>query len=67
MSDLQTLFDTDPLSLSDADFDKIITEHRKMRHAFNLGDKKAGSTKPQTEKQKALSALTESAISDISI
>jgi len=59
MSDLQTFFDTDPDKLSDADIDAIIAEMRKNRHTYNLGNLKAGSTKPKTEKQKQVEALTE--------
>ena len=57
MSDLQTLFDTDPLKLSAVDLSTIITEMRKSRHQFNLGNVKAGSTKPKTEKQKETASL----------
>lgn len=57
MSDIQTLFDTDPLQLTDRDFEAIIAEYRKNRHAFNMGNAKAGSTKPKTEKQKAAEAI----------
>ena len=66
MSDLQTLFDTDPLRLSDQDLSTIITEMRKSRHAFNLGNAKVGSTKPKTEKQKLVSDLADG-LGDISI
>lgn len=65
MSDLQELFDRDPLQLSEQDFKLIIEEHRKNRHAFNLGNLKAGSTKPKTEKQKQVEALSDKL--DISI
>lgn len=58
MTDLSTLFARDPLSLTRADIDTIISEMRKSRHAFNLGNAKAGSTKPPTEKQKAALQLS---------
>lgn len=52
MTDLQTLFAADPLSLNDTDFEALIAGFRASRHQFNLGNTKAGSTKPPTEKQK---------------
>lgn len=59
MSDLQDLFDKDPLSLTRADFEEIISHMRKARASFNLGNMKAGSTKPKTEKQKQISELSD--------
>jgi len=57
MTDLATLFARDPLSLTQEDLSTIVVEMRKSRHAFNAGNMKAGSTKPKTVKQKALSDL----------
>lgn len=57
MSDLSSLFATDPLKLTREDFEAVIAEMRKMRGNFNLGNLKAGSTKPKTEKEKQLDAL----------
>ncbi len=57
MSDISQLFSTDPLKLTREDISAIIVEYRKKRAAFNLGNMKAGSTKPPTEKQKAIEAL----------
>lgn len=57
MSDLAELFARDPLQLSNDDLDKIIEKMRSMRASFNAGNMKAGSTKPQTEKQKFASGL----------
>jgi hypothetical protein len=57
MADVAELFARDPLSLTEDDLRMIVTEMRKSRHAFNLGNVKAGSTKPKTEKQKKLSEL----------
>jgi len=57
MADIAELFARDPLSLTEADLSTIVEEMRKSRHAFNLGNLKAGSTKPKTEKQKKLSDL----------
>lgn len=58
--DLQELFSRDPLKLTKADIATIVDEMRKSRHQFNAGNLKAGSTKPKTEKQKAISTLAES-------
>lgn len=57
--DLQQLFSTDPLSLSKADLSTIIEQFRGMRKQFTLGNAKAGSTKPKTEKQKATISIAE--------
>ena len=59
MSDLATLFARDPLELTNEDIRSIIEEMRKSRHAFNAGNAKAGSTKPKTEKQKAIASLAD--------
>ena len=58
MTDLATLFARDPLSLTQADISTIVDEMRKSRHAFNAGNIRAGNTKPKTEKQKTLAALS---------
>ena len=59
MSDIATIFGTDPLKLTREDFDQLIAEMRRMRGNFNLGNVKAGSTKPKTEKQKKLESLAD--------
>jgi len=52
MSDLQTLFDRDPLLLSTQDLDTIIAKLREQRANFKLGEKQAGSMKtPKTPKK----------------
>lgn len=58
MSDIAELFARDPLQLSQQDIETMVAEMRKSRHAFNAGNMKAGSTKPKTEKQKAVSELS---------
>ncbi len=60
MTDIATLFSRDPLSLTRDDLTTIVTEMRKSRHAFNLGNKSAGSTKPRSAAQKEVSALAAS-------
>jgi hypothetical protein len=57
MADLAELFNRDPLKLTRVDISTIVEEMRKSRHAFNAGNAKAGSTKPPTEKQKAIQSL----------
>lgn len=59
MTDIAMLFSRDPLDLSKQDISEIIEEMRKSRHAFNAGNSKAGSTKPKTEAQKTILALTD--------
>lgn len=59
MSDLQALFSQDPLSYTKekGELETIIAEMRANRKKFLLGNIKAGSTKPQTERQKATASL----------
>jgi hypothetical protein len=45
VTDLAELFSRNPLELTNPDLDAIITEMRGMRHAFNAGNMKAGTTK----------------------
>jgi len=56
--DIQELFARDPLQLTRPDIEQIVAEMRKSRHAFNMGNIKAGNTKPKSEKQKKLEALS---------
>lgn len=60
MSDLQTLFSTDPLTYTKekGELAAIVSEMRANRKRFLMGNVKAGSTKPQTEKQKVVASLT---------
>lgn len=58
--DLQELFSRDPLQLTKADISTIVEEMRRSRHQFNLGNMKAGNTKPKTEKQKQIASLADS-------
>lgn len=39
------IFSKDPLDCTDADLEAIVADFRSKRHLYNLGDKKAGSTK----------------------
>lgn len=57
MTDLSTLFARNPLDLTREDISTMIEAFRKARHQFSLGNVKAGSTKPPTEKQKKINDL----------
>lgn len=56
--DIHELMQRDPLALSEQDLDQIIAKFRESRGAFALGNMKAGSTKPKTEKQKQVADLS---------
>lgn len=57
MTDLSTLFARNPLELTKDDISTMVEAFRKARHQFTLGNAKAGSTKPLTEKQKKVADL----------
>lgn len=57
MTDLSKLFARNPLDLTRDDITTIIEAFRKARHQFTLGNAKAGSTRPLTEKQQKLASL----------
>jgi hypothetical protein len=57
MTDLSTLFARNPLDLTREDISTMIEAFRKSRHQFNLGNPKAGSTKPLSEKQQKIATL----------
>ncbi len=61
MSDLQALFSQDPLSYTTerGELETIIREMRANRKKFLLGNVKAGSTKPTSEKAKAVMSLAD--------
>lgn len=59
MSEIARIFSTDPLKLTRDDLTTLISELRRARGSFQLGNVKAGSMKPKTEKQKAVEALGE--------
>lgn len=44
MSDIQRLFDEDPLKLTKPDYVEIVRYYQSARHQFALGDKKAGKS-----------------------
>lgn len=60
MTDIATLMARDPLELTKADLGEIVNALRASRKAFNLGNAKAGSTKPLTAKQKELKDISSS-------
>ena len=55
--DMGELFRRDPLSYSKQDIQVIVARFRESRKQFDLGNKKAGSTKPLTAKQKQVEEL----------
>ena len=58
LTDLAELFLRDPRKHTDADLDRIIAAMREAREKFvNIGDKRAGSTRKLTEKQKEIADL----------
>lgn len=61
MSDLAALFAQDPLTYTKEgkELETIIAEFRANRGRFLLGAKSAGSTKPKSEKAKAIEALSD--------
>lgn len=60
MTDISELFARDPLKLTRDDITDIIKRMRDARAQFNLGNVKAGSTKPLSEKAKATKSLADS-------
>lgn len=59
MTDLSTLFARNPLDHTRDDISTMIEAFRKSRHQFNLGNPKAGSTKPLTPKQQQIKSLAD--------
>lgn len=62
MSDIQALFDKDPLQLTREDLKEMAAYYRDRRNAFNLGNKQAGATKnlkPKSATQPKISNLDE--------
>lgn len=61
MTDINELFQRDPLTYSKSEGEvKAIVEYFRSRRAqFNLGNLKAGNTKPLTDKQKQTLAIKE--------
>jgi len=57
--DLHQILDDDPRNHSDQDLDALIAFYREKRHLYNLGNAKAGSTKPLTDKQKDVKSLAD--------
>jgi len=59
VSDLAELFARNPLKYTkdSNEMKTLVAKLRESRSQFNLGAMKAGSMKPQTEKQKAIGGL----------
>ena len=64
-TDIARIFALDPLGISNKDLKALITELRSYRHQFELGNIKAGSTKPKTDTQKAVVELADKVTLDI--
>lgn len=56
--DMSELFRRDPLSYSQQDIQVIVARFRESRKQFDLGNKKAGSTKPLSVAQKKAEELS---------
>jgi len=55
--DMAELFSRDPLGYSKQDIEVIVARFRESRKQFDLGNKRAGSTKPVSAKTKAIEDL----------
>ena len=64
-TDIAQIFARDPLSLTKKNIDVLIKELRSYRHQFELGNIKAGNTRPKTEKQKLVADLADKVTLDI--
>lgn len=59
MTDIAELMRRDPLKMTRSDVAEIVATLRASRHQFNMGNAKAGSTKPKTAKEKQVSSLAD--------
>lgn len=61
MTDIAEIFARDPLTYtkSEDELGQIIRYFREKRGQFNAGNMKAGSTKPVSEKQKAVLSIAD--------
>ena len=57
MTDIATLFAKDPMEYTKEDLGEIVQKFRDSWKQYNLGNVKAGSTKPKTAKEKQTEAL----------
>lgn len=64
MSDIQTLFDEDPLKLTRENYAEIVAYYRERRQQFMLGDKKAGKS-PKAKSTGEKIADLDSILSDL--
>jgi hypothetical protein len=56
-TDINTLYNRDPLSLTKSDIDAIIADMRKRRHLFNKAPTAKAAPKALTAKENAVSKL----------
>jgi hypothetical protein len=52
MADIATLFTRDPLSMSNEDFEQIVSKFRENRHAFVAGPASKPAAKPKAAVKK---------------
>lgn len=64
MSDLQQLFDTDPLKLTDQDINRIVARMREAQAQFELG---AGPKTTKVAATKAKSSKTADLLKDLGL
>jgi len=55
--DMSELFRRDPLGYSKQDIEVIVARFRESRKQFDLGNKRAGSTKPLSPAQKKIADM----------
>jgi hypothetical protein len=63
---LAELFSRDPLSLSDADIDKIVAEYRKQREIWQLADNQ-GKPAPRKPAAPKIKQSTEDALKELGL
>lgn len=59
MTDIAELFARDPQKMTRDDITAIVQKLRESRHQFNMGNVRAGSTKPKSAAQKRGEELLE--------
>ena len=65
MSDIQALFQKDPLGMTREDLSKISAYYREKFKAFQLGDKTAGATKKLKETKKVSKEELDALLNDL--
>lgn len=65
MSDIQALFQKDPLGMTRDDLREICEYYRSKFQAFQLGDKTAGATKKAKEQKKLSKEEIDALLNDL--